>query len=252
MGYLSDLLGISGPLGRRPFVSPEQKIEKFLIAGMIRPDTLNLRVAPTRWSNARDNLVKAGIDENVLLRVLLRLAMLESRRGRPKRLRNLQDMLRRARGLNKTLFRQFGLEFKEAFDGLKSLCRKIELELKEWPKKSGKGRGIGPQTPLIVALVAYVQERTGRLCCEDVATLISLAYRAAGSTKVCKPASLLQLFKRNRALRKDWQSLMGFRHDRKSHAPGRGPLGLGPRRAFRPPKALPPHTNRPKQSTYVH
>lgn len=246
MGYLDDLLG-TGILGRKPFVSREQKIEQFLIAGMLRPDELNLRIAPTPWSNARDNLVKAGINENVLLRVLLRVAMLQSRKEEPKRLRNLQDMLRRARGLNKTLFRQFGLEFKEAFEGLKSLCRKIELELKEWPKKSGKGRGIGPQTPLIVALVAYVQERTGRLHCEDIATLISLAHKAAGSGKTCKPASLLQLFKRNRALQKDWQVLMGFKHGPKTHAPG---ALLG--RAFRPPKALSPQTNRPKQNTYVH
>lgn len=75
MGYLDDLLG-TGILGRKPFVSREQKIEQFLIAGMLRPDELNLRIAPTPWSNARDNLVKAGINENVLLRVLLRVAML--------------------------------------------------------------------------------------------------------------------------------------------------------------------------------
>jgi len=251
MGYLDALLPEHEQrvLGRTPFVSREQKIERFLIGGMITEGP---------WRDAYDNLLKAGIDHNALLRLLLRLAVMESRKEEPKRLRNLQDMLRRAQGLNKTLLRQFGLEFKEAFDSLKSLCQKINLELKEWPTKAGKGRGVGPQTPLIVAMVTYAQKRSGHLHCKDIAALISLAYKAAGRGKKCQPESLLRLFSRNRALQKDWQSLMGFKPNLKVHAPGRRLLsGLSPRRrrAFlaqiKAPKTLPKQTNKPKQNTYI-
>src|SRR5436853_1317147 len=131
------------------------------------------------------------LDEELLIKALLQLCDLEKISPRGER-KNLENALKRVEGAREALLRLSSDGGDHSHRGtilaLASSVVRIKQLRKPWDKTEGKWAH-SPQTRILVALMAYCQERTGSLHDVELAKLASAAYKAAGGNKGCKAES---------------------------------------------------------------
>ncbi len=157
------------------------------------------------------NLSKEGVDRDILRSALLQLCDLEKLRPGERR-KNLREVCRCAVNLKRALTRTFraGEDSHTAMiRALETYVAQIRPILKPWDEREGKW-GRSPETRILVALMAYVRHATkGGRHYKELSALALAAYKLAGSSrKDCAAGSLARLWRRNRDLHEDWQSVL--------------------------------------------
>ncbi len=182
-----------------------------------------------------------GIDREVLARILTRLSWMEGSRTHRNKRRNLDKTLRHISDLEEELTKMSSTPTNPHLRTIQELQASAEWigdDLVGWNKGRAK-RGVDPKTPVLVALMAYIQHAAGDKHYAELSELVSAAYGISGSRRDCSEESLKMLWERNPRLRKNWQATLGLSprptSRQKTHAPSkRRPLGMGPQGGFRP------------------
>jgi hypothetical protein len=205
---------------------------------------LYLRGSQLHICDAFLNLKNAGADVEVLDRILVRLVYLENCQKSTNRRLRLEHARQCANRFEKAIQQAYGNSWQQLFAGtlleIHRLRDQVTKDLEAWPK-SNRGRGTGPQTPIIISLLKYIQKCTaGKFSYEDVATIIETAYMVAGSNRPCPSRNLEKLFQLNPELHNRWQWRI--------RDALREPVQLGQTRQ----RGRGTSTNKTKRQVYIH
>jgi hypothetical protein len=196
-------------------LDPESKVQSPKRAPLAEyTETLFLRMGRKSWP-LLFQLESESLNLDVLANAIGRLVLWKLRPYGRNRRRNLETTLGSLKEAHKRLD-PGGLGLSPHFQTLQHLrksCELIESELVTWTTKS-KSRGPTPETRIVVALLAYVREKTKKPHWNDLAKLISRAYEAENIAK-CTVGQLKQLWKSHRSLRQQWQVVLGVKSPQK-------------------------------------